>query len=137
MTAALSELLTALETASGCGLDCIGGLFGVRRSATLDLDFAATDGVICTWRDVEPDVFYRDRIVAVVKETAERATAAVHYDTTQRPVRTARVAIVDQAPDPRCTIRRESPLRPDGFSQAAVDAAKAVLLAPAKKRGAR
>lgn len=36
-----------------------------------------------------------------------------------------------------CTCSRCAPLRPDGFSQAAVDAAKAVLLASAPKNGGK
>lgn len=159
----LAELLATLKTATGDRLDYIGGRFGVRRSATLDLDFASTgrgpDGVIGTWRDVEPDADYRKRIVPVVKEAAAREVARPgrtddwrHCDATQRAIRTASVDIVDRPPDPDCTWSAAAeawsssneratlynpPDRPDGFAQSAVDAAKAVLLATAAKRGAK
>lgn len=56
------------------------------------------------------------------------------YDATQKPIRAASVALVTKD---RVEVGREvraEPLRPDGFRQSAVDAAKAVLLSATPKK---
>ncbi len=75
MTAALSELLATLATATGGGLDYLGGLFALRRRATIEYDPSPPGPMVGTYSDVEADVDYRKRITAAVKEAAERAAA--------------------------------------------------------------
>ncbi len=56
-------LLRAIDEANGNGLDYIGGLLGVRRTATVTVDYSRPGLAIGTYSDVETDADYRERLI--------------------------------------------------------------------------